>query len=166
MLPTGERCPGFLYVPLSMHDRSQAAGSNRQWHCSKGLCIFCASHHQASATVNRSQPAIFLSLKTYFTTVKICSVISTFPDSLDIRSCIQESLGFFHYAFSMFLIDLKFCSRAAEMWNVKENGLLYSMLSGTGSLTFCMLQGTECWGLTKIHGPTEVCLFKVIVVNV
>lgn len=153
----------FLYVPLSMRERSQAAGSNRQWHCSKGLCIFCASHYQASATVNKSQPAIFLSLKTYFTNIKICSVVSTFPDSLsDIHVCIRERLGFFHDAFSVILIDLKLCYIAAEIWNEKENRLLYRMPLGTGSLISCISQGTECHGLTKIHGPTEVYLLKVM----
>lgn len=110
-----------------------------------------------SATVNKSQPAIFLSLKTYFTTIKICSVISTFPDSLsDIHVCIQERLGFFHYAFSVFLIVVKLCYIAAEIWNEKENWLLYRIPVWTGSLTSCMSQGTGCRGLTKIHGPTEV----------
>lgn len=75
-----------------------------------------ASHCQASTTVDKSQPAIFLSLKTYFTTIKICPVTSTFPDTLsDIHLCIQERLGFFHYAFSVFLIDLELCYIAAEI---------------------------------------------------
>lgn len=44
----------------------------------------------------RASQLSFLSLKTYFTMVKICPVISTFSDSLsDIHVCIQERLGFF-----------------------------------------------------------------------
>lgn len=60
------------------------------------VSIFCANHYQASTTVDKSQLAIFLSLETYFITIKICTVFSTLPDSLsDSRLFIQERLIFF-----------------------------------------------------------------------
>lgn len=66
--------------------------------------------------------------------------------------------GWVFSSFSMFLIDLKLCYIATEIWNEKENGLLYRMPVGTCSLTSCMSQGTE----SKIRGPTEVYLLKVM----
>lgn len=111
-----------------MHDHSQAAGSNRQWHCSKGLCIFCANHYQASTTVDKSQLAIFFSLETYFITIKIWTVFFYVASWL-VRypSLYSGEVDIFHYAFSMFLINSKFCYTATEIWNEKENGLLYRM---------------------------------------
>lgn len=64
------------------------------------VCIFCANHYQASATVDKSQPAIFLYLETYFTMIKICIMFSALPDSLsEIKVCIQGEADIFIVCF-------------------------------------------------------------------
>lgn len=91
------------------------------------VCIFCANHYQASATGDKSQPAIFLSLETYFTTIKICIMFSALPNSFsEIKVCIQGEADIF-CVFSLFSIKWKLCCTAADIWNEKENRLLYRM---------------------------------------
>lgn len=89
------------------------------------VCIFCANHYQASATVDKSQPAIFLYLETYFTMIKICIMFSALPDSLsEIKVCIQGEADIFYCVFSPFSINWKLCCTAADIWNEKENRLI------------------------------------------
>lgn len=110
-----------------MRDYSQAAGSNRQWRCSNSLPIFRASHYQAPATVDTSQPAIFFCL--------VKHILSWLRSALRFLRCqiarqrstsvLKERSVFFIVCFPCSESIENFCCTAAGIWKEKENRLLY-----------------------------------------